>query len=151
MPAFENRKGTYALVFACNQVRPVLVGKLGTMALQTGYYIYIGSAFGPGGIRARMHHHLKVQTTVHWHVDYLKPHCSLREVWVDYSPRKTESHWAGKLVKCNKVTIPMTGFGASDAASVSHLFYSRTRPEPTLLPSDRLRIYRLGLKGNSVE
>jgi Uri superfamily endonuclease len=46
MPEFENRTGIYALVFACKKARTVTIGKLGTLDLHPGYYIYIGSAFG---------------------------------------------------------------------------------------------------------
>ena len=41
--------GTYALVLASQKTGPVRIGRLGTLELQPGVYIYVGSAFGPGG------------------------------------------------------------------------------------------------------
>jgi len=43
--------------------------------LLPGYYIYIGSAFGPGGVRARMLRHLRADKPKHWHIDYLREFC----------------------------------------------------------------------------
>lgn len=35
------------------------------------WYIYAGSAYGPGGIRARLRHHFRQDKPIHWHVDHL--------------------------------------------------------------------------------
>ncbi len=142
MQEFENRTGTYALVFTCNKTRAVEIGKLGTLNVQPGYYIYIGSAFGPGGIKGRVGHHLRQQPRAHWHVDYLKPHCSLLEIWIEYSDHKHEVQWARSLSECKNTATPMNGFGASDTAAASHLFYLKTRPEPRLLAIIRPRVYK---------
>lgn len=144
MPEIENRTGTYALVFTSDKTRAVEIGKIGTLKVQPGYYIYIGSAFGPGGIKSRIGHHLRQQPRAHWHVDYLKPHCSILEIWIEYSDRKHESKWARRLSKCKNAEIAMAGFGASDTAATSHLFYLKTRPEPGLLAIVRPRVYQPG-------
>lgn len=51
--------GTYALVLSCTSNIPIQVGRLGTMQLQHGYYVYVASALGPGGLCARIAHHEK--------------------------------------------------------------------------------------------
>ena len=35
------------------------------------WYVYAGSAYGPGGIRARLHRHFRQDKPIHWHVDHL--------------------------------------------------------------------------------
>ena len=55
----EPKPGTYALVLSCSADFDIQIGRLGTMRLQPGYYVYLGSALGPGGLRARIAHHQK--------------------------------------------------------------------------------------------
>ena len=57
------------------------IGKLGTLAVQPGFCVYVGSAFGPGGLSARITHHRQTTARPHWHMDYLRPDCDLIEVW----------------------------------------------------------------------
>ena len=123
----DNRSGTYLLIFECRRDRPVAVGRLGTLRLTEGIYVYVGSAFGPGGVRARVARHRARSRRPHWHVDYIKPHCTLSEVWVEYSTYKRETAWARILANSHGASIPLVGFGASDAPNDSHLFYFRSR------------------------
>lgn len=125
--------GTYALIFLCADGKPIKVGKLGRLKLQRGYYLYVGSAFGPGGVRARIGHHLHPTPSPHWHIDYLKVHCSLRELWVDYSADKHERGWAEKIAQHPHAHIPLIGFGASDLRTPSQLFRFARRPRTTVL------------------
>jgi Uri superfamily endonuclease len=46
--------GTYALIMKADDPFELAVGKLGLLKGRADYYVYCGSAFGPGGIRARM-------------------------------------------------------------------------------------------------
>ena len=65
----QTRPGTYALVLVSCSHQRVEVGKLGRLAVQSGYYVYVGSAFGPGGLKARIAHHVKISRRPHWHID----------------------------------------------------------------------------------
>ena len=56
----EPKPGTYALILSCSTDFGIQIGRLGTMRLQPGYYVYLGSALGPGGLRARIAHHQKL-------------------------------------------------------------------------------------------
>ncbi len=47
------------------------IGRLGSFNIIPGFYAYVGSAFGPGGLRARIRHHLESVAQPHWHIDYL--------------------------------------------------------------------------------
>ena len=129
--------GTYALAYQCKTIRLVRIGKLGALNLRQGYYLYVGSAFGPGGIKARIGYHLGESPSPHWHVDYLKPHCDLLELWVSYSNTKREQAWVDTLSKSENASIPLTGFGASDTSAASHLFYFKSQPQISILGEDK--------------
>lgn len=62
-------KGTYVLIAAVAQMKRLEVGSLGMQVLLPGFYLYVGSAFGAGGLRARVGHHLEATTDPHWHID----------------------------------------------------------------------------------
>lgn len=53
----EAEPGTYALLLKLDKQERITVGKLGTFDLPAGYYLYVGSALGPGGLRARLTRH----------------------------------------------------------------------------------------------
>ena len=46
--------GTYALVLRVSAPTTLAVGQLGDITFSPGYYVYIGSAHGPGGVKARV-------------------------------------------------------------------------------------------------
>ena len=131
------QSGTYALIYSCEQKGTVQIGKLGNLKLCPGYYVYIGSAFGPGGIRARISHHLQVATNPHWHIDYLKAFCCLRELWMELADVHNEQKWAESVALHPNARVPLKGFGATDAKSASHLFHFPKRPTTTVLGPER--------------
>ena len=45
-------KGTYVLIASVTQMKHVEIGPLGAYDIVPGFYAYVGSAFGAGGIRA---------------------------------------------------------------------------------------------------
>ncbi|MED5219495.1 MAG: DUF123 domain-containing protein [Candidatus Neomarinimicrobiota bacterium] len=49
--------GTYALILFNSSAATLHIGALGTVDFSRGYYVYIGSAFGPGGLKGRLRHH----------------------------------------------------------------------------------------------
>ena len=120
LPTFP---GTYALVLSAALSSDVEIGKLGTLALMPGFYLYIGSAFGPGGLRARIAHHRKMATRPHWHIDYLRPKASLACVWYSCDAHKREHLWAEVAGEMHGATVLLGRFGASDCSCVTHLFY----------------------------
>lgn len=127
----RNLPGTYALVFESASDETVEVGKLGSLRLQSGFYVYVGSAFGPGGLKARIAHHAKISERPHWHIDYLRPALDLTEIWFTHDSRHREHQWAGVLASWSGATIPISGFGASDCRCNSHLFFFDSPPSGT--------------------
>ena len=114
--------GTYILLFETISSTDVQIGRLGPLSLETGIYAYIGSAFGPGGIRARINHHLHSRANPHWHLDYLRQMLIPKEAWFVEGHRQSEHRWAESMASNSSVCIPLAGFGASDCACRSHFF-----------------------------
>ncbi len=120
--------GTYALVFACRTAVRRAVGRLGTLTIAGGYWVYVGSAFGPGGLPSRINHHLSPTTRPHWHLDYIKDALTPLDVWCTVDPIPREHDWASILAGLRGASRPLTGFGSSDCGCPSHLIHLSRRP-----------------------
>jgi Uri superfamily endonuclease len=107
---------------------------LGRLALQPGHYIYIGSAFGPGGVSARVLRHCRKAKSKHWHIDYLRGFVRPILAWYTYDPVHLEHRWAQALGRVAGMT-PIGGFGCSDCRCPAHLFH-------TAMPPDEIRFAR---------
>lgn len=124
----QNRKGTYVLVMESKEDIDCKVGRYGILNVHPGYYVYVGSAFGPGGIRTRVCRHLKDGKKMHWHIDYLSKIARISEVWYLYDKKCYEHLWARVFSSYPGVYIPLYGFGSSDCRCLSHLFFFKSAP-----------------------
>lgn len=113
--------GTYTLLLRAEAEQAIEVGALGVMTVRPGGYVYVGSAFGPGGVRARVRRHTRGDGARHWHVDYLRSGTTLEAVWYTHDPTRRECAWAAALRDMPEVQVPLEGFGASDCDCPSHL------------------------------
>lgn len=113
-------KGSYALILRLSRSRRIRVGRLGVLDFSAGHYLYVGSAFGPGGLRARIAHHLRRATRPHWHIDYLRRVCTVEDVWY-VEGKRMECVWAKRLQGSPGVSA-VPGFGCSDCRCYAHLF-----------------------------
>ena len=104
------------------------MGRLGVLAIRPGYYVYVGSAFGPGGVRARVARHVGQGARRHWHVDYLWPLLWVGEIWYCHDPIRREHEWAGILLHAMRSSVPLRLFGASDCRCEAHLAFFEQRP-----------------------
>lgn len=104
------------------------MGALGNLNFSPGFYIYVGSAFGPGGLRARLSHHLNPPEKKHWHIDYLRQQADIVDIWFTHDPVRREHEWAKEFEALPEIIIPFPGFGASDCKCNSHLFYIHSEP-----------------------
>lgn len=129
-------QGTYVLILHLSSARSIRVGRLGFFKLEAGFYSYVGSAFGPGGIRARLRHHLRSSPRPYWHIDYLKRVARPTEAWAASGVMPREHDWAGILNAVDGLESVCPRFGASDCHCQTHLFYSLQRP--VLSPFRRL-------------
>jgi Uri superfamily endonuclease len=113
------RQGTYALLVHVPYEFSLNVGELGKVDFKGGYYAYIGSALG--GLEGRVGRHLREEKKIRWHIDHLLIHARAVDVVVARSEERKECKVAEELAK----DLPsVKGFGSSDCACHSHLFYS---------------------------
>jgi Uri superfamily endonuclease len=97
------------------------------MNIRTGYYVYVGSAFGSGGLHARLAHHLRLSARPHWHIDYLRQKTKVHEIWFTPDEQNREHQLAQAIQDFPGISIPLIRFGASDCSCQSHLFFTETR------------------------
>jgi Uri superfamily endonuclease len=128
--------GSYALWLHLSQSQNLAVGKLGDFTFPAGDYVYLGSARGPGGLRARLGRHLwggrfQRKRKIRWHIDYLRAAAQVRGFGSQIYRRgiacsaPTECAWSQKLAALPKSRIVAPRFGASDCQSgcAAHLVY----------------------------
>ena len=126
----NSKPGTYALVLRSDASTWTRIGRWGRLNVRPGYYIYVGSALGPGGVLARVSRHCREPKSKHWHIDYLREFTILASVWYSHSPIRLEHCWAEAVAKLNETEL-VKGFGCSDCRCESHLFYSASEPKLT--------------------
>ena len=124
----QSRPGTYVLVLSSRSTDLIQIGRLGALQLQSGFYVYVGSALGPGGVRARLAHQLKLSGRPHWHIDYLRLHTRVEDVWYRLDTRRLEHVWAKRIGLAEGASVPLVGFGSTDCGCESHLFFFPQRP-----------------------
>jgi len=106
--------GTYALQLHLSQPLQQEIGRLGRVQFPAGELIYVGSAFGPGGLHARLGRHLNRTGTPRWHIDYLLPSSQLVGFWATTFPSRLECHWVASLAALPGASYPACGLGSSD-------------------------------------
>ncbi len=123
-------KGTYVLICSVAQMKRLEIGRLGACDIVPGFYAYVGSAFGSGGLRARIGHHLESTATPHWHIDYLLGIAEPVEVWFTTASQRLEHHWSDLLEQAPNFRVLIARFGSSDyhRSRSSHLFFSKRPP-----------------------
>ncbi|MCW5881693.1 MAG: GIY-YIG nuclease family protein [Anaerolineae bacterium] len=93
--------------------------------LPAGHYVYVGSARGPGGLRARLGRHLRGDGRPRWHIDALRAAAEVDgfTYWVD--EQVTECAVVRAVAALPGATIPIPRFGASDCRQgcVAHLIH----------------------------
>ena len=114
MTAFPAAPGDYLLVFESGAASRLEVGKLGTVTLPAGRYAYVGSARGPGGLRARLERHLRPAKRQHWHIDALTHERRPDRVFFRTDQSRQECAWVRALLALPGATAPIRGFGSSD-------------------------------------
>ena len=116
--------GSYLLVVDCTHSTEIEVGALGPIQFETGYYAYVGSAFGPGGL-SRVDRHRTIargdHDVRHWHIDYLLGADGVELSTVELFPeRDVECALATALQEAGVDSVHQ--FGASDCDCGSHLW-----------------------------
>jgi Uri superfamily endonuclease len=136
MDVLPHQTGIYALILELIQLRELAIGRMGRFEFPAGFYIYLGSAQGPGGIRGRLGRHLRGAYKPHWHIDFLRIESEIRGYGYvldngDSRLAPTECCWFQKLAAIPNTKIPVPKFGASDCQSGcrAHLIHFPALPE----------------------
>lgn len=112
--------GSYAIVIVLSDMHTLCVGRLGVCDFLPGVYVYLGSARGTGGIKARLGRHLRGGAHTHWHIDYLRAvgdvvkFCYILDRTADTLGLNVECAWSQALAALPRASIPVVGFGVSD-------------------------------------
>lgn len=127
-PTLPTTGGSYVLVFYTPTPCSIRVGALGQQHFKSGFYCYVGSAHGAGGLRARVARHLSTCKTLRWHMDYLRNALLAQAVWWHAGSDRLEDTWVEHMAHIG-LRPYCKGFGASDSRHATHLFYSEQPPD----------------------
>jgi len=121
-------KGSYILVVFIQKNIELIIGALGKIKFNKGYYLYIGSAMGNSGSttlinRVRRHVSPARSKKIHWHIDYVlnTNFASVCCVYLIPSLENLECLIANELLNVSDGHI--NKFGSSDCHCKSHLLY----------------------------
>jgi Uri superfamily endonuclease len=121
-------KGSYALLLRLDKSEQIQIGRLGEWHFAAGYYLYLGSALGPGGLAARLRRHLLPDKRPFWHIDYLRDRTVVVDAYYIAEPVRYEHTWAAAAGQLPGAIVPVPRFGASDCRCPAHLVYFKERP-----------------------
>lgn len=138
MNVLPRQPGGYVLELYLAQTAVLQIGRLGKFTFPAGVYLYFGSAWGPGGLHARLGRHLLPASShpIHWHIDYLRAVAEVRALGYlvgshdAKSASRLECQWSQAIARLPESTVPVPGFGASDCRSCcpAHLLATQ-KPE----------------------
>lgn len=137
-PNQANAKGTYIFFSQLPIAKEICINQKGrTHHFQCGWYAYVGSAFGPGGLKSRLNRHFYGSGRAHWNIDFFRqgvlPH---NTAWVSCYHHYLESRWAAVFQLMQGVLFPVANFGNADrrgttalpGTAATHLFHLRRKP-----------------------
>ncbi len=120
-PQLPTAGGAYLLALMLPHPIRVNLSRAGCALLSSGPHVYVGSAWGPGGIRARVHRHLRKTKSQHWQIDQLT--MATEHIAAVIVPGGSECALGRLLLRSNYFKIAARGFGNADCrACESHLF-----------------------------
>jgi Uri superfamily endonuclease len=147
-------KGIYCLVLHLPNDIDAEVGALGTISLEKGWWVYVGSARGTGStsLEHRLRRHFSRKKRIHWHIDYLlESSPSIDCAIYASSEEPLECELAQTLVQTKDYEWGHRRFGASDCTNScgSHLlrFAKSVSPKSSIYISLR----KLGLEPREYE
>lgn len=129
--------GSYTLLLRMDHSIDLSIGRLGAFPFPPAHYLYFGSAWGPGGLQARLRRHILGASRLHWHIDVLRA-AAIFEIafYLPASYRsaqpapRLECLWSQIFARLEAAFIPAPGFGSSDCKQgcKAHLVGLTVRP-----------------------
>jgi Uri superfamily endonuclease len=109
--------GAYLLIARLAEPMSISIGRRRPDALAAGWYAYAGSAYGPGGIRARVTRHFRSDKAIRWHIDQLTQSAS--ELIAVPVPGGNECKLLQAMAAELGVELSIPNFGSSDCKNCS--------------------------------
>mgnify|MGYP000149625452 CR=1 FL=1 len=123
-------KGTYTILLSCKKSIRVKFGKLGSVKIRRGYYLYTGSALGRGAVslEGRLKRHARRSKKARWHVDYLTSNsaCEIAAAVCLSSRRRLECSISRTLGEKFDAKPVLRHIGATDCRCDGHLLLVRS-------------------------
>ncbi len=118
-------RGAYLLLLRLDRDVAVEVGRRGIETFRAGWHVYVGSA--RENLTARVERHRRVnRKKFHWHIDYLRPHAA---EFVALPIRTSDPVECALARAVAEILEPgPAGFGSSDCACATHLYFSAEPP-----------------------
>lgn len=107
-----NTLGAYALAIRLTRPLGLRLPRRRELILPAGRYVYCGSAYGPGGLRARIGRHMRTQKPIRWHVDQLSRAGDITAVKA--VPGGRECALLAAILAIPGSSVPVPGFGSTD-------------------------------------
>jgi Uri superfamily endonuclease len=124
LDAVPDAKGAYLLLIDLKRSIALDMPGFAGDTVSPGTYLYAGSAYGPGGIKARLRRHFSLDKKPHWHIDRLTS--AAAEIRAMAFPEGCECDLVARLSGEAGFNTPLPGFGSSDCAHcASHLLMWR--------------------------
>ena len=112
-------KGAYVLLAHLSAPQQLLI-RGNNWPVASGWHIYVGSAKGPGGMRARLARHFRPDKAPHWHIDRLT--VAADQLLALALADGVECDIVARLAGSTWFDAILPGFGSSDCrACTSHL------------------------------
>ncbi len=108
----------YAVFLTLDSDKDLVIGAKGMCHFPKGHYVYIGSA--KKNIESRVQRHYKIDKTKRWHLDYLRPACTITKIQ-SYEHREGECSLAAAFAQEGQIWIKQ--FGSSDCKCGGHLIH----------------------------
>ncbi len=112
--------GAYGLALKLDEPAFVSLARAAPIECQPGWYVYGGSAKGPGGLGARLARHFRTEKRIHWHIDQLTRNAA--QIAAYAVANGDECDLIEYFLSTGGCEPAVTGFGSSDCRScLSHL------------------------------
>jgi Uri superfamily endonuclease len=112
--------GAYGIVVRLQEPVRLEIGKFGRVELSNGLYFYGGSAYGPGGLKARLGRHIRAKKSLHWHIDHVTSRGKF--VALGMLENGNECDLVAAAIAREGAAFPVPSFGSSDCQTcISHM------------------------------
>lgn len=123
-PPLSQDVGAYILLLHLKETLTLDLPRLPSDSVEPGWYAYAGSAYGPGGLQARLARHKRKTKRLHWHIDRLTVHAPPHAIPIVDG---NECAIVTALLASDRFHVPIPGFGSTDCRNCqSHLLAWKT-------------------------